>query len=483
MSQRAHPIEFNEAPGQITVPFIYRAPHLPGSTVRIRFALPGQSWQDQQLTDNNGLFETTVEMPEGAQFYYQFEITEPGKNPQLKPATPQLGLAQPASPQAPGSPAPVSPRAGAAAPGVSLSSLPPSGGRPGQSLTPVDSLRSRVKGPLQTLLKRTQTPEGSTTLDGIFDELGLTLEQIRDASRNPESMSNMTPLLIQLLGEAIWEDNAFPQALRAEFPPNRPVTSMADLQSRITKGSDLYRRKVFAKMKQNPRAAEVLGIKPTAEYKPGGGAFSDASSRELFDRLCSQRDLGLLSPHLPVAFASVAEMDRRSPELEKQRRDLLERVVKRVDPTKRNLLDRMKGGGKGRMLDIAVHTGATGAILAGSFGVGFGLLAAKGALEATTGITPADVAEAYEKGSAWKLMKRLATENIAAKLLFSRKGAAEVMKDRLRHVGRSLIPGRAFFKDSSQQSIDGEATNAPDKVVRSAEAEQLINEACQAALT
>jgi len=110
-------------------------------------------------------------------------------------------------------------------------------------------------------------------------------------------------------------------------------------------------------------------------------------------------------------------------------------------------------------------------------------LAAKGALEATTGITPADVAEAYEKGSAWKLMKRLATENIAAKLLFSRKGAAEVMKDRLRHVGRSLIPGRAFFKDSSQQSIDGEATNAPDKVVRSAEAEQLINEACQAALT
>lgn len=364
---------------------------------------------------------------------------------------------------------------------VAVNAPPPTpGGGSGGGRTPPpgpgDAVRATVKTRIKDILASSRTFEGAQGLHVLFEEFEDEMRGYRGVRED------LTAMICEVVAEVIREARNVPQALKDEFPKESPVADLADLQSRIVKASQQYRTEVFKHLRADKGAQRQFRLKPSSRYNPRhplGTPELDA----MFDRLCSQRDLGHLAPHLEHLMdgiaqplpATEAERDR----LRSDREILLTPVWDRLTPEQRRLLAAAPSDRVGNILDTVLKGGllvTADSVLTGGLG-----LAAVGLSEAALGAGIKDVAAAMKKDPTGRrdwdsLLRMMRDNNVLARVWGARKGqGGKEFKSVIKEGLKRAIPFSAFFmKPRGPEGAEGEEETG--------DPEEIMQDACEKAL-
>lgn len=449
----------------VNVPFGYKIPVPAGTTVAVHYSLDGgKSWQTDNLAPSGGGFSREIEMEEGTKYKYLFKIQVPGQSDKWDPpggiGTYKEGIAKAKEIKSPS---------------------------PTHSYADVSSsLKTRVSG----ILESARDSDAAQNLKAMFQDFE---QEVTDMGIK----ENITPMILQAAVEVIREMEGLPKAVTQLFPEkSNPVEDFNDFESRLKKGSAAYRRKVFEQLRNDPVARKKFGLEGAgATYNPLN-PLGEASLYRLFDRLCSERDLGHLSTDIGVALAHMSPEPARSSAAQAKLTALATRVGARLTPEKRSLLSKMPAGRLGKTIDTAFQVG-----LIASEGIWSGglLSVAKSGIEVGTGVGVKDLVSALKKDPYgkrnWKMLWEMMRENSAVSRLWNAKegeGGKE-FKSILKEAALRAIPGSSFwYKRKAAEAVPEveEGTKAKEKT--SAEAmsesmvaspEELISKAIAKALT
>lgn len=354
-------------------------------------------------------------------------------------------------------------------------------------------IRDQLKGRVAEVLEAAQSQEGARDLEGLFDSLERDLKE-------HDIKEDVTAAVLALVVESIRGMSTLPVAIRNQFPEGQEVPDFKDFERRMRLGSAAYRRKVFERLRADLEAKRALHLEGAQSRYDANNPLGDPEHNRLFDRLCSQRDLGHLTPHLQQALRSVADVPAASPRLAAQRKELLRMVEERLTPEKRSALmakaKEIPPTRVGKIVDLALQAG----LLYFSWPVWL----AKAGIETVTGVNAQDVisavvAEAEGKvgPGAGGILRQAFDRNILTRLLtapvkkvkrgdkmVTEGGAGKVLLNSLLETAFRAIPGVSQYKNigplegAHGEPADHDASEHADH----ADFEELINDACEKAL-
>ncbi|MBI2453548.1 hypothetical protein HYV58_00005, partial [Candidatus Peregrinibacteria bacterium] len=334
--------------------------------IKYRLTDGGPSFEYEPLASTHdpatGMMTATgqLDMPEGAKYVYQYVIRDMTANKDVRDVTvPKSSVAVEANLSAPA------------------------------GTSPIGDVMAGVKGHLGGVLKTLKSKENVEGVDALIEQIELELDSHGVVSHKPE-------FVIQLLCEAIAESDAIPKLIKREFAKGRPYpANYQELAVRLDQAGRQYQKSVFLQLKANPAARKSFRMKGDFDRN---NPLKNKRRNALFFRVCAEHgDFSFAAPYLAASLKSMEVRNRTDVVGKKERRDLLlqrKALAKKIAMYVRfdKKLSDIPITTKGRVLDAALQAAIIGGgVLTGTVVAPAALFLAKGAFQALSGSSGADV--------------------------------------------------------------------------------------------
>lgn len=322
-------------------------------------------------------------------------------------------------------------------------------------------------------LKEHDTAEG---VDGLIENL----QNVKDSLGIRDLQ---TPLLLEIAAQVIRNDRSFPMAVRRQFARGATFADFNAFRTAMQRGSDIYRRSVFAYLKTDKHSRHAFHITPTAQYH-AGHVFHDQKKNRLFDRLCSARDRGHAAEYFAVAMNSVDNPPAAKPALITARHNLLRNVLSRISSSRVSRLRSQHGNPKKKsfLAELAVQGAIGGVMYTAGFAPALLAWLGKGVAEVGTGVGIRDLIDA---GSGENIASLIKDNNIFTQWWRTERSLGSILSHSIGGFLKRSIPIYGPWKHGPESAISEEAEGFEESEEEhevGQSAEEYIEEACEKAM-
>lgn len=324
-------------------------------------------------------------------------------------------------------------------------------------------------------LKEHDTAEG---VDGL-------IEQLQNVKDSLGIRDHQTSLLLEIASQVIRNDRSFPMSVRRQFARGATFADFNAFRAAMQRGSEIYRRSVFAYLKTDKNARHAFHIEPTSVYHPNlDHTFHNKKQGKLFDRLCSSRDRAHAAAYFAMSMNHVDNSTTLNTSLANTRLSLLRNVLSRIAPERVSGLRAQHGHPtKKSFLAELVVQGAIGGVM---YTAGFApaLLAwlGKGVAEVGTGVGIRDLIDA---GSGENIASLIRDNNVFTQWWRTERSLGSILSHSIGGFLKRSIPIYGAYKYGPESAISEEAEGFEESEHEHEEghnAEELIEEACEKAM-
>lgn len=452
MARRAEAQKYEENP--IPVPFEFRKELEDGSTVELELSMDrGKTWERKGSPETAACtppntkeifkFGWTESVPEGTLYNYRFKVTKPGGAIDLYPKNKKNFAEAVAREAAPSTPS---------------------------AKTPLSTVQSTIKSRLQSVLESSRSGEEVSGIDALVSVLSSDLDAMRIKNHKPE-------FIIHLLMQVIQEMEKMPGIIKRYLKNLKKMPdSYEGLINVMQAAGELYRQRIFFRLKANKEARERFGLKADSRYDKKNPLGKNS---EAFFRVCAEHgDVTSVAPYLGVALKSVDDKHKRNPKTPKQiakqqkllqkRAELAEKIATFKEESKgMAFMKDVPDERKGRLLDAAATAAIIGGgIATGSIFIPASVFAVKAGIQALTGTSTGDML------SGKNFWKTAAKRNVVKRALVTKGSSFDVVKDMLKDGLKTAIPGYSVFAtnvrpgEHSEEEIPDEGSESYSEEVK-----------------